>query len=159
MINKIIPLSFIAGVMLSGSALAANFGNADTSTTAEITPTQCTALNNNVTIQLSKGVFAAYACSPTSVNAGACSAIGTFKSQTIGCSYTATFDSSGQPTGSIKSSAQCADWDGSGSTPTGVTATFNGRLAFVGGSGGGTVGQYELGDPVCSGTSIDALVQ
>ncbi len=158
MFNKILPISFIAGVMLSSNALAANFGSSAASTTAEITPTQCTALNNNVTIQLSKGVFAAYACSTTSVNAGACHSTGTFKSQTIGCSYTATFDSSGTPTGSIKSSAQCPDWDGSGSTPVGVTATFNGRLAFVGGSGGGTVGQYELGDPVCNGTSIDNLV-
>lgn len=158
MFKNIARLSVVAGLMMSSSAMAGSFGAADSSTTASILPSQCTALSNNVKIQLSKGVFAAYACSDTSVNAGTCHATGTLKEQTVGCSYTATFDSSGLPTGSIKSDPSCPDWDGSGSAPTNLTGTFNGRLAFVGGSGGGTVGSYNLLNRVCSAQAIDDLV-
>lgn len=158
MFKNIARLSLVAGVMMSSSVMAASFGAADSATTASVTPAQCLALSNNVKIQLSKGVFASYACSDTSVNAGACHSTGTLKEQTVGCAYTATFDSSGLPTGSIPSDPSCPAWDGSGSAPTGNTGTFNGRLAFVGGSGGGTVGSYNLLNRVCNGQAIDDLV-
>jgi hypothetical protein len=158
MLKNIARISLVAAAMLSTNAMAANFGSITAGTSNNVTPINCPALNNDVTIQLSKGVFAAYACSTSTVNAGACHTTGTNKSQTIGCSYTVTYDSAGSISGSDPSSTGCAAWDGFGSAPTGNTDTFTGRLGYRGGSGGGTVSQVELGSAACDGTSIDAIV-
>jgi hypothetical protein len=156
MLKNITRLSLIAGVMISGSAMATNFGSASTSSSVSISPANCTALNNNVTIQLSKGVFAAYDCNAATVLAGTCHSAGTYKQQTVSCSYTVNITSAGVSVS--KSSPGCADWDGSGSAPVGNTDTFNGRLGFRGGSGGGTVGQINLESATCDGNAIDSKV-
>jgi hypothetical protein len=159
MIKNIARLSAVAaGVLLSSSAMAGSFGSADAGTSNTVTPINCIALDNDVTIQLSKGVFAAYTCGTNNVTAAACHTSGTNKSQTIGCSYTVTYDSSDNITGSIPSSSGCASWDGSGSAPTGNTDTFTGRLAYLGGSGGGTVHQTELGATSCGTGSLESLL-
>ena len=158
MLKNIARLSIVAAAVLSTNAMAGNFGSATASTSNTVTPINCIALNNDVTIQLSKGVFAAYTCGTNNLTAGVCHSSGTNKSQTIGCSYTVTYDSSDVITGSIPSSNGCAAWDGSGSAPTGNTDTFTGRLAYVGGSGGGSVSQNELGNASCTTGALDTLL-
>lgn len=154
MLKNIARLSLVAGVMLSSSAMAGSFGDTNAGSSNEITPINCIALNNNVTIQLSKGVYGAYTCGTNNITAATCHTSGTNKSQTVGCSYTVTYDSSDNITGSVASAADCPAWDGSGSAPTNNTGTFTGRLAFIGGSGGGTVHQIELGSDSCGGSAL-----
>ena len=158
MLKNISRLSLVAAVMLSSNAMAGTFGSATASTTNTVTPIACIALNNDVTIQMSKGVFASYTCGTNNITAALCHSSGTNKSQTIGCSYTVTYDSSDVITGSIPSSSGCAAWDGSGSAPTGNTDTFSGRLAYVGGSGGGSVSQNELGIVSCTEAALTTLI-
>ena len=116
----------------------------------------CAALANDVSVQLSNNVFAGYTCSTTAFTAATCHGSGTNKSQTIACTYTETFDDQGVSTGFSKSDDQCPDSaaDGSGQA---TTATFVGRVAFRGASGGGTVGAVNLRGNVCDGATAEAL--
>jgi hypothetical protein len=159
MIKKALRFSMIAaGIALSTSAFAVDtvtaIGPGGSTTISNVN--DCSALANDVTVQLSDNVNAAYLCTSTSVIAGACHGKGTNKSQDFDCTYTPTDDGSGgtiylTPTG-------CAAWDGTGTAPVG-TYTNSGVVGFRGGSGGGTVGVVGMGVTICNATTVLDLVQ
>lgn len=74
---KKIALIF-AGLMVSGAASAAQF-----TSSGPVTMDQCTPLNENVTINLSTGVYAGVACSNTAVALSACHSGGKVTSRTV----------------------------------------------------------------------------
>ena len=157
--TKLLRISTLAAaVALSTNVFAAAddptfIGAGGTHTISNVN--NCTALANDVTIQLSENVFAAYDCGPGSVVAGACSSTGTNKSQDFDCTYTSAVDPADSnlmvgiyPDG-------CAAWDpNTQNSPTGEVYTNTGRVAFVGSAGGGTVGVFGMGTAVCSGATM-----
>lgn len=165
MMKKLLPLSAaIVGAMFSAQALAiASQGTLSQS--GSLTPDTagtnvCTALSNNVTIQLSNGVIAGYACTDTSFSASTCHTKGSYKQQTIPCTYQEDTDpDTGAPLGTYsKSAAQCPDYDPA-ATAQAETATFLGRVGYKGGSSGGTVSAQELPDTtVCDSASVESIL-
>lgn len=148
-----------ASILLIGISGAANAQSTSAALgqTGQITPDDCAALGNNVTIQLSNGVVAAYRCTANTFVAATCHSNGTNKQQTIPCTYTQDTDEDGNLLDTwTASSAQCPGYD---PADTAESATFNGRIGFRGGSGGGSVGPVELADPTCSTTTVITLVQ
>lgn len=159
MFKKSIFCAFAVVALAAGSqAYAGNFSGPGTTT---ISPAPgaaqtCAALSNDISVQLSNNVIAGYTCTGASFTAAACHAAGTNKSQTIPCTYTAVNGNSADPsevTGYTPSASQCPSRAvGEDVTPT--TATFVGRVAFRGSSGGGTVGAIDLGG-ACTGTVVE----
>lgn len=158
MMKKLLTLSVIAmSAMLSAQANAAAVA---TNTSTQLTPTNCGALANNVQIQLSSGVVAAYNCDATSFVAAACHTSGTDKVQTVACVYvpdtavpcadsTCQVPQTGYTGCPAASTVAVAPGD-----PAFPTAQFDGRVSFGGGSGGGRVGLIPLGDSPCDATGI-----
>lgn len=148
-------LAIAAGSMLTTQAYSAPIAVGGTTT---ITPdaTDCPVLDNNVKVQLSDGVVAAYNCTTTSFQAGACHNQGTNKEQTVDCSYKEVDDGTGVLTYPANS-AGCPAWDGTGTAPV-ATDTFTGRVGFAGASGGGTVSQANLEATICDTTTVVNLV-
>lgn len=159
MFKKSISCAFAVVALVAGSqAFAGNFSGpgATTVSPASGAAQPCAALSNDVSVQLSNGVFAGYTCTTTNFIAATCHGTGTNKSQTIPCTYTETFDDQGASTGFSKSDTQCPDRaaDGSGGA---TSATFDGRVAFRGASGGGTVGAVNLRGNTCNGAAAEGL--
>jgi hypothetical protein len=161
MFKKSIFCAFAVVALAAGSqAYAGNFSGPGTTT---ISPApgaaqSCAALSNDVSVQLSNNVIAGFTCTGTSsFTASTCHSAGTNKSQTIPCTYTAVNGNPADPTevtGYTPSASQCpARAVGEDVTPT--TATFVGRVAFRGSSGGGTVGAIDLGG-ACTGAVVEA---
>lgn len=151
MMKKILAVTALTmGILMSGQSHAAAVSMAGTGT---ITPAECAVLSNNVTIQLSNKVFAAYNCTTTAVVAATCHQNGTLKVQTIPCSYLQN-----ATTGVWEpSSPECPAYDPTATTQA-TSATFNGRLGYRGGSGGGSVGAINLESTVCDGAAVSAKV-
>lgn len=158
MFKKSIFTAFAVVALAAGSqAYAGNFAGPGTTTISPATgATQnCTALSNDISVQLSNNVLAGYTCTGNAFVAATCHSAGTNKSQTIPCTYTPVLDGNGDVTGYTASASQCpARTVGQDVSPT--TATFVGRVAFRGSSGGGTVGAVDLGG-ACDGGTIEGL--
>jgi len=157
--KKLISLFAIIGSLaMSATAMAVDTPTAIASSTTISNVTDCSVLSNDVTVQLSDGVVAAYDCnaSPDSVIAGACHTSGTNKSQDFDCTYTSSTDGSGN---TIYLTADgCPAWDGTGSEPV-ATYTNSGVVGFVGGSGGGSVTTQGMGVTSCDTTTVVDLIQ
>lgn len=163
MFKKSIFTAFAVVALAAGSqAYAGNFSGPGTTTispAAGATQT-CSALSNDISVQLSNNVIAGYTCTGNSFTAATCHSAGTNKSQTIPCTYTPVMGAVGSPQeGEIvsytASASQCpARTVGQDVSPT--TATFVGRVAFRGSSGGGTVGAVDLGG-ACTGDVVEGL--
>ncbi len=158
MIKNLSYLSAVSvGVMLSGSVFAAPTAMPGSGT---ITSAQCIALDNNVKVQLSKGVVAAYECTDLSLKAATCHTSGTNKQQSHTCTYTQDEDSSGVPiAGAYTASAPavCPSWT-STLTDADKAVNFTGPLAYGGKSGGGTVGPRQLNEKTCANNTIGTAV-
>ncbi len=152
MMKKIITLAAIStGMLLSAQANAAAIPFSGGTT--EITPLNCPALDNNVSIQLSKGVTAAFNCDATSFAAAACHSNGTNKQQTLECLYYQVVNSNPVEHLPMPGYETCPAYDANAATPP--TITFNGRLAFGAKSGGGRVTAIPLGNATsCDTTTI-----
>jgi len=157
MFNKTIFSVFaFAALATSSQVYAGNFSGPGTTT---ISPApgatqSCTALSNDISVQLSNNVNAGYTCSGNEFVAATCHSAGTNKSQTIPCTYTPVMED-GNIVGYTPSASQCPSRAvGQDVSPT--TATFVGRVAFIGSSGGGTVGAADLGGN-CDGDTVEAL--
>ena len=165
MFKKILPMAaVICTAAMSGQVLAGNFAGPGATT---VSPAAghvnfCAALSNDVAIQLSKGVFAGYTCSAINFNAAACHETGTNKSQTVACTYSAVADTDPasldytDPANWAKSDEQCPAWDPN-AVEQAENVTFNGRVAFQGASGGGTVSSVNLRGTACTGLIVEAL--
>lgn len=162
MFKKSIFCAFAVVALAAGSqAYAGNFSGPGTTT---ISPApgatqSCAALSNDISVQLSNNVIAGFTCTGTSAfTAATCHSAGTNKSQTIPCTYTPVMGAVGSADeGNIvsynASASQCpARAVGDDVSPT--TATFVGRVAFRGSSGGGTVGAIDLGG-ACTGATVE----
>jgi hypothetical protein len=168
MFKHSISLTFAAVALVVGSqAYAGNFSGpgAGTISPAPGAPLTCATLSNDITVQLSANVHAGYTCVGSFV-AAACSSAGTNKQQTIPCTYTAISElndpldpSAGSTvTGYSKSDASCADVAvGDPGAGAASTATFQGRVAYRGAGGGGTVGAVNLRGTVCNGAAAESL--
>lgn len=165
MMKKILPLVAVAaGLVMSAQAHATGGYLAQS---GNLTPNPsgtnvCEAIYNDITVQLSNGVLAAWNCSTNSFVAGTCHQSGSNKEQTIPCSYTEwfTYDIDGNETGHgfDKSANQCPDHDPN-AVEQATSATFTGRIGFKGGSGGGKVGAAQLEDTTaCNAASVKTLV-
>lgn len=157
MMKKLLPLSVLAiGTLFSAQASAAS--GATGASTIVLTPiagvNQCETMSNNVTIQLSKGVVAAWNCAPSSFRAGTCHTTGTNKQQTITCNY--SFDATASAW--VPSSAVCPAYDPAAGSS--VQATFAGRVGFTGSSQGGSVTAVQLGTgvTVCDTTTVLQMI-
>lgn len=136
MIKKLLTVSAVAALaVLSSQAQAAATAITDSST---ITQTDCSALANNVKVELSENVVAAYNCDDWSFVAATCHTNGTNKSQTVAAQYDASSNLLPGYTG-CDASGQC---------------TFVGRIGFRGWSQGGRVGAVPMGDSTCSSTGL-----
>ena len=159
MINKYIPYTFAVIAIFFGSyAHAGSFSGpgATTLSPAAGATQSCATLTNDISIQLSAGVHAGYTCTLNTFNAATCHESGTNKSQTINCTYTAEVDVDDIIIGYTPSDDQCpARAVGEDVTPT--TATFVGRIAFQGASGGGTVSPVNLRGNTCDGPTAESL--
>lgn len=154
MMKKIVSISAVAAtLMLSGQALAATGVLESTGT---VTAVECDALSNDVTVQLSKNVNAAWGCTAIQYSAATCHINGTNKSQTLTCSYTKNTATDGTVTYTANGST-CPTWDGQGTAPV-KTFTYVGRVGFTGGSGGGSVGSAELTAATCDKTTVTKLI-
>lgn len=161
MFKKSIYAAFAIVTLAAGSqAYAGNFSGPGTTTISPASgATQnCSALSNDISVQLSNNVFAGYTCTGNTFTAATCHSAGTNKSQTIPCTYTPVYGNPQDPsevTAYTPSASQCpARAPGQDVTPT--TATFVGRVAFRGSSGGGTVGAVDLGG-TCDGGTIEGI--
>ena len=168
MMKQIISLSALClGLVLSSQANAAAVALAGSS---QVKPTNCPALANNITVQLSSNVVAGFNCDASSFVAATCHAVGTNKPQSVDCVYVQDpafadpnedcADSSCQIPktgydGCPEVSTIPVDWATAGTWPK---AEFQGRVAFGGGSSGGQVGVIPLGDLDCNGTNIVTLI-
>lgn len=163
MFKKSIFCAFAVAALAAGSqAYAGNFSGPGTTTVSPApgAAQTCAALSNDISVQLSNNVIAGYTCTTNSFTASACHSSGTNKSQTIPCTYTAVEDTDpasptfGDTLSYTPSASQCPSRaPGEDVTPT--TATFVGRVAFRGSSGGGTVGAIDLGG-ACTGAVVEA---
>ena len=160
MLKKILPLTTIlCAATLSGQVFAGNFAGPGATTVSPATgaTNYCESLSNDVKIQLSKDVFAGYTCpSASSFNVAVCHATGTNKSQTVSCTYTAV-DIDATPVVYTKSDDQCPDYDSTAGAVQATNVTFDGRVAFQGASGGGTVSSVNLRGTTCDGATVEAL--
>ena len=160
MLKKILPVATVLfAASVSGQAFAGNFAGPGASTVSPATgaTNQCDAISNDITIQLSDGVFAGFTCpNINAFSAAACHASGTDKSQTVDCTYDPVYDSQNVLTGYSKSDDQCPDYDPNATTQA-TSVTFDGRVAFRGASGGGTVGPVNLRGTLCDGATVEAL--
>lgn len=159
MMKKLVGLSAAAAcVMFSAQASATSGGFSTTETIAPdpAAANYCETLNNNVTIQLSKGVFAAYNCNTagTSFAAATCHGTGTNKSQTVVCSYV---QDASTLQWSTDTSSQCPAYV-SGMTEADRTVTFQGRIGFKGSSSGGSVGAAQIDGTTCDLNAAASLV-
>jgi hypothetical protein len=158
MMKKLVGLSAAAMcVMFSAqvSATSASFAITSTITPDPAGTNYCETLSNNVTIQLSKDVYAAYNCAAagTSFAAAACHANGTNKQQTITCVYT---QDSSTLQWSTSTSSQCPAYDPAAGAS--VPVTFQGRIGFKGSSSGGSVSAAQIDGTTCDGTAALGLV-
>lgn len=154
MMKKLIPAAAVTvGMLLSAQANAAPVPF--TGSTTEITPINCPALDNNITVQLSKGVFASFDCDNTSLLAAACHQTGTNKSQTLECVYYTDITDPLNPVVNPLPAYAAAGCTAPIADPVQQVA-ITGRLAFGGSSSGGRVTAIPLGDgvDVCDSASI-----
>ena len=141
MLKKILTLSaVVASITISAQVHAAAASLSSSSTM--ITPANCPALDNNITVQMSKDVVGAFNCGQTSFVAATCHISGTNKPNTVDAQY----DNSGNILPEY-----------TGCDASGKNCTFNGRTGFRGSSAGGQVGAVPLGDSPCNTTSIKTL--
>lgn len=148
--KKLLSMSAITmAVAITGQANAAatNVG-AD----GIITPIDCAVLDNNVTVQLSENVHAAFNCTTTQFKAATCHTNGTNKTTTQTCEWDS--ETVGDVTTYTPNFSAC------GTTPADPApqVEYIGRVGFRGQSGGGTVGDVELTETDCDGTSVLTLV-
>jgi hypothetical protein len=159
MTTKLLKIAiFAASVALSANAFAADTPTALSGTTVISNVDDCTALSNDVTIQLSNGVFASYDCNPapSAIVAGACHGSGTNKSQDFECTYTASLQEDGSTI--YLTETGCTTWDGTGTEPV-ATYTNSGVVGYRGSSAGGSVGVTGMGVLTCDATTVLGLVQ
>jgi hypothetical protein len=150
MMKKLSPLSAIAaGILLSTQVHAANGFSGNTTT---ITPNNCAVLDNNITVQLSKDVAAAYNCDATSFAAAACHGTGTDKSQTLTCLY--YDDDNAANTPNVALPAYATAGCGAFADPA-PTVAYTGRVAFGGDSGGGRVTTLPFPQTTCDATTVE----
>jgi hypothetical protein len=173
MLKKSITCSFaIVALAIGSQAYAGSFSGpgATTVSPASGAAQVCTSLTNDITVQLSNGINAGFDCSGGGFRAATCAVAGTNKSQTIPCTYTpvteqddpdcvpgdgVTCDSS--TIGYTASDDQCpARTVGQNVDPT--TATFVGRVGFLGAGGGGTVGAVNLRG-ACTTANVESITQ
>ncbi len=151
MMKKLILVA--AGLMFStlANATAIGFGASRT-----ITATNCPALDNDVEVQLSKDVKAAYNCDATSFVAAACHANGTNKTQTLTCVYITDPNDATQkiPFGGYADISACAGYPVATPPNPTPTASYTGRVAFGAASGGGTVGAVPFPRNECTVVTI-----
>lgn len=146
MMKKLLSLSAVAaGLLLSGHAFAAT---AAIAASTQITPDNCPALSNNITVQLSKGVVAGFNCGNSSFVVGTCHTVGTNKPQIV----VAAYDMSTIPPTLLPGYSNCST-DANGLE----TCSFNGRIGFRGTSAGGQVGAAPLGDLPCDMGNVVSL--
>ena len=157
MFKKIIPLIGITSALLiAGQANAAVVPIAGS---AQVTPTNCAALSNNITAQMSNGVQGAYNCDATSFVAGACATKGTLKLQSTPCQYDAGTSLlktgyTGCPADNAAAvAAQLADANNAWPKTTPIES----RLGYAGGSAGGQVAASPMGI-VCDAESLALIL-
>lgn len=161
MMKKLLPVAAAAAVVLLSTPALADINAI--SGTATLTPTggltNCATLDNNVTIQFSKGVFGVYACdlAGTRFYAGTCHGQGTNKTQTVTCAWSPAVDAAGQPY-FIPNAVACGT-DPTAGVPTPLVVTFTGRVGFGAGSGGGQVGVAQFEPPICDANTVPYLVR
>ena len=152
MMKKLIRTAAVTtGILLSSQAFAAGIAFSNSST--EITPLNCEALDNNITVQLSKDVTAAFNCDASSFEAAACHSSGTNKNQTLTCLYyqeAGVSPASFQP---LPGYSACPAYDANADPVPSIP--YTGRIAFGGASGGGRVTAIPLASSTtCDTTSI-----
>ena len=156
MMKKTLTAAIAMGLLAASQVHAGTAIATQTSTISGGWDGQCNALGNNITVQLSDGVVASYFCAMVYLQAATCHTTGTFKTQTISCTYNPEYDAEGVQTGNwIPSSALCPGYDPAATTAQ--TATFEGRLGFRGDSYGGSVGEVELPQLSCNSTTVTEL--
>ncbi|MCK9532050.1 MAG: hypothetical protein M0R77_16020 [Gammaproteobacteria bacterium] len=146
------------GVLMSSQVFAAPI----TMTTSGLIKTvNCAALANDVSIQLSQGVVAAYECTPLSLKAATCHTKGSNKEQTHNCIYTQDQDEDGVPLAPESWTASapgvCPAYSDT-LTEEQKKVTFTGPLAYGGKSGGGSVGPRQLLEKKCDDSTIGTAV-
>ncbi len=156
MIKKIIPLLGLAlGFAVAGQAHAAVVQVAGTQ---NISTTNCPALSNNITAQMSATVIGGYNCDATTFVAATCSTKGTLKLQSVNCQYNADgsqkvgYENGCPADNNAAIAAQAAD--ANNAWPK--TSPINSRLGYVGGSDGGQVAAAAMGID-CDLTSLTEL--
>lgn len=144
MMKKLLPFGAAAfGLIISAQANAAAVAIVGNSN--PLSPVECSALDNNITVQLSKGVIGAYNCDNLSFIAATCHTAGSNKTQTLECLY----DDSDQP---LTGYNGCGAPSGDADNPT--MQQFTGRLAYNGGSDGGRVTVAPLAGNDCDAAGI-----
>ena len=162
--KKLSFAAVICAMAISGQVAAGNFAGPGATTLSPATGAAnfCDALTNDIKVQLSKDVFAGYTCSAINFNAAACHETGTNKSQTVSCTYNQVADTIPasldytDAANWTSSDDQCPAWDPTASTQA-TSVTFDGRIAFQGASGGGTIGPVNLRGNNCDGATVEAL--
>lgn len=154
MMKKLLATSATAvGLMLSAQAYAAPIaitGTADVWPVGEPNGHDCAALDNNITVQLSKNVHGSFGCDNTNFEAATCHEAGTNKTQTVTCSWNTITDPLGGPDTYVPNVTGCGTDPNAGVT----SATYTGRTAYFGNSSGGRVGPNEFLQTVCDATTI-----
>jgi hypothetical protein len=131
--KKLLSISSLAfGLLASANVFAAatTVGTTVGPSTNTVNQVQCDKLSGDITLTISRNVWAAYDCNNgvpgSAIKAGTCSTAGQVKSRTATCSTT---NASGSPT----------TWNYAGCSAVGGTTTVSGAGFYVANSSGGAV--------------------
>lgn len=162
MMKKLLTLSAITLAAVASAQVSAAPLNLPGS--GVITPVtgDCPALDNNITVQVSKDVYAVYNCTTVSFQAATCHGAGTNKTTTQTCDWDEVFDVDGNsqipPVYEPNFTACGTDPTATAEDGSALKIEYTGRIGFKGTSGGGTVGQSELTETTCDTTTALTMV-
>lgn len=142
----------LSSALASGATLAVELPASGAITTAN-----CSMLGNNVVINLSNGVFGAYACNiiGNAMAITTCHDAGSRQSLVVGCGVVDNGPDGEQGTDDdVYNNGSCPEGDGTAGDGQFTIADFRGYVAST--TGGGVVAQ-ELGGN-CTAASVDTLL-
>jgi hypothetical protein len=151
--KNLLSISSLAfGLLASANVFAAasTIGTTVGPSTTPVNQVQCDKLSGDVTITISRNVWAAYDCNNgtpgSAIKVGTCSTAGQVKSRTASCSTT---NASGSPT----------TWNYNGCSAVGAAVTVSGAGFYVANSSGGAVTQAAstTAGATCTDTVLKAL--
>lgn len=161
--KKLFFASVVASLALTGQAYAGGTGTLTGS--GQVSTTQCTWINSNVSVSLSNGVVAAYDCATSATNViyvGTASQRGTTKTRTMQCAVTATDAGTDTTTCNNSSCTSTPPSDAAGATCDG-TFEVTGNTLFSASTNGGSVAAGAVGktcdpDPAKAGDCASAVL-